>query len=102
MSLLDELKIHELIRNVRIYNSGLTTNVDFPDDEILDFLVNDVKDVFNIPDSVYDSRNLVKYPVSEGLVEEVESQIAEVCGTSQNPEKHQCEVKFGIKSKLRI
>ncbi len=65
LSILDELQIHELVRNVRIY-----TNSD--DDGILDFLVNDRRDIGAYPDSIYDSKTLVRYNVTRGDVMSVQ------------------------------
>ena len=58
LSILDELEIHELTRNVRIYNEG--------DDGILDFLVNERPDIGGYPDALYDSNTLTRYNVSKG------------------------------------
>ena len=58
LSILDELEIHKLIRNVRIH-------VD-TDDDILDFLLNDRKDFESYPDALYDSENLNRYNLSRG------------------------------------
>ena len=58
LSILDELEIHELIRNVKIH-------VDTEDD-ILDFLVNDRKDLESYPDALYDSETLNRCNVSRG------------------------------------
>ena len=63
LSILDELEIHELIRNVRIH-------VD-TDDSILDFLVNDRKDLESYPDALYDSETLTRYNVSRGDIASV-------------------------------
>ena len=60
LSILDELEIHELTRNVRIYNEG--------DDGILDFLVNERQDIGGYPDALYDSKTLTRYNVSRGDV----------------------------------
>ena len=60
LSILDELVIHELTRNVRIYNEG--------DDGILDFLVNERQDIGGYPDALYDSKTLTRYNVSRGEV----------------------------------
>ena len=61
LSILDELDIHELIRNVMIY-------IDDEDDGILDFLVNERIDVFDYPDALYSSKSLKVYSVSVGSV----------------------------------
>ena len=64
LSVLDELVIHDLIRNVQVYNEG-------EDDGVLDFLVNDRRDLFNIPDALYSSKTFTRYNVSTGDVESV-------------------------------
>ena len=61
LSILDELEIHELIRNVRIYDSE-------DDDGILDFLVNERIDFQTYPDALYSSSNLARYNVSAGEI----------------------------------
>ena len=61
LSILDELEIHELIRNVRIYNSS-------EEDDVLDFLVNELNDAFAYPDVLYSSKSLEHYNVSSGVV----------------------------------
>ena len=61
LSILDELEIHELIRNVRIYGTS-------EDDEVLDFLVNDMNDAFAYPDMLYSSKSLDYYNVTVGGV----------------------------------
>ena len=61
LSVLDELEIHELIRNVRIYGTS-------EDDEVLDFLVNERNDAFVYPDMLYSSKSLEHYNVSVGVV----------------------------------
>ena len=61
LSILDELEIHELIRNVRIYGTS-------EDDEVLDFLVNEHNDAFVYPDMLYSSKSLEHYNVSVGVV----------------------------------
>ena len=61
LSILDELEIHELIRNVRIYGTS-------EDDEILDFLVNERNDAFVYPDMLYSSKSLDHYNVSVGVI----------------------------------
>ena len=66
LSILDELEIHELIRNVRIYDTS-------EDDEVLDFLVNDVNDAFAYPDMLYSSKSLDHYNVTTGVVLSVRS-----------------------------
>ena len=62
LSLLDELDIHELIRNVMIYSD--------PDenDGILDFLVNERDDFLAYPDTLYSSKTLQSYNVSAGTI----------------------------------
>ena len=64
LSILDELEIHELIRNVRIFGEG--------DDGIQDFLVNERRDIEDFPDALYDSATLTRYNVSRGEVESVQ------------------------------
>ena len=61
LSILDELEIHELIRNVRMYN-------DKEKDGILDFLVNEHIDFFDYPDALYSSKTLTQYSVNVGVV----------------------------------
>ena len=61
LSILDELQIHELVRNVKIYSEN-------DDDEILDFLVNERRDIGAFPDGLYDSKTLIRYNVSRGAV----------------------------------
>ncbi len=61
LSILDELEIHELIRNVRMYN-------DKEEDGVLDFLVNERNDFFEYPDALYSSKTLTRYRVSVGVV----------------------------------
>lgn len=61
LSILDELEIHELIKNVMIYNSS-------EDDGIQDFLVNDRNDYLAYPDALCHSNTLQKYNVSIGTV----------------------------------
>ena len=62
LSILDELKIHELIRNVLIYSNPEE------DDGILDFLVNERNDFLAYPDALYSSKTLKRYNVSAGTV----------------------------------
>ena len=62
LSILDELEIHELIRNVMIYSDPNE------DDGILDFLVNDRNDLLAYPDALYSSKTLQSYNVSVGTV----------------------------------
>ena len=59
LSVLDELEIHELIRNVLIYQED-------ENDGILDFLVNDVSDLSGYPDALYNSKIFTRYNVSIG------------------------------------
>ncbi|XP_065905004.1 uncharacterized protein [Dysidea avara] len=66
LSILDELEIHELIRNVRIYNSP-------EDDGVLDFLVNELDDLPAFPDALYSSKTLERYNVSGGTILSVSS-----------------------------
>ena len=66
LSILDELEIHELIRNVRIYNSP-------EDDGVLDFLVNELDDLLAFPDALYSSKTLERYNVSVGTILSVRS-----------------------------
>ena len=80
LSILDELEIHELIRNVRIYGTS-------EDDEVLDFLVNEVNDAFVYPDMLYSSKSLEHYNVSTGLVlsaRSVSTHLLEVRTASNN------------------
>lgn len=65
LSLLDELEIHELIRNVKLYNP---VKPEDRLDDVLDFLINQRKDVNRVPDAIVDSRNLSFTPVFEGNV----------------------------------
>ncbi len=90
LSLLDELVIHELIRNVRIYAVGGGV-----DDGVLDFLANDRKDASVVPDALYDSRDLARRPVEFGDFDEDKSTAASeirLCSGMENPETHDCEV----------
>ena len=64
LSVLDELVIHDLIRNVVIYQEDES-------DGVLDFLVNDLTDLFDIPDALYSSKTLTRYNVSEGAIESI-------------------------------
>ena len=64
LSILDELEIHELTRNVRIYNED--------DDGILDFLANEQQDIGAYPDALYDSKTLTRYNVSEGEISSIQ------------------------------
>ena len=66
LSILDELEIHELIRNVRIYNLP-------EDDGVLDFLVNELDDFLAFPDALYSSKTLERYNVSVGTILSVRS-----------------------------
>ena len=78
LSVLDDLQIHELIRNVEIYISGES-------DDILDFLVNDRDDRLAYPDTLYSSRTLERYNVSVGSVLSVQSvSLTLVARTSAN------------------
>ena len=65
LSILDELEIHELVRNVRIYSET-------DDDSILDFLVNEQRDIGAYPDGLYDSKTLTRHNVSRGEVTSVQ------------------------------
>jgi len=60
------LEIHELIRNVRIYNSP-------EDDGVLEFLVNELDDLLAFPDALYSSKTLERYNVSIGTILSVNS-----------------------------
>ena len=62
LSVLDELVIHDLIRNVVVYQEE-------ENDGVLDFLVNDFIDLFDIPDALYSSKTFTRYNVSEGDIE---------------------------------
>jgi hypothetical protein len=66
LSILDELEIHELIRNVKIYGNE-------EDDGVLDFLVNDRNDYMEYPDGLYSSKSLQMYNVSVGDIVSVRS-----------------------------
>ena len=66
LSILDELEIHELIRNVRTYNSS-------EDDGVLDFLVNELDDLLAFPDALYSCKSLERYNVSVGTILSVRS-----------------------------
>ena len=66
LSILDELEIHELIRSVKIYGTS-------EDDEVLDFLVNELNDAFTYPDMLYSSKSLYHYNVTVGVVLSVRS-----------------------------
>ena len=61
LSVLDDLQIHELIRNVVIYISS-------EDDGVPDFLVNDQDDYLAYPDALYSSKTLQRYNVSVGTI----------------------------------
>ena len=67
LSVLDELVIHDLIRNVVVYQ-------DEEDDGILDFLVNDFIDLFDIPDALYSSKSFTRYNVSVGEIQSLSPQ----------------------------
>ena len=62
LSLLDQLEIHELIRNVMIYSDPSEN------DEILDFLVNEQDDFLAYPDILYSSKTLQSYNVTTGTI----------------------------------
>ena len=68
LSVLDDLQIHELIRNVMIYTTS-------EEDEIPDFLVNDQHDYLAYPDALYSSKTLQQYTVSVGTVLSVQMNI---------------------------
>ena len=68
LSILDDLQIHELIRNVEMYTST-------EDDGILDFLVNDRSDFLAYPDALYSSSTLERYNVSAGVVLSVQANL---------------------------
>ena len=61
LSILDDLQIHELIRNVRIYDGN-------EEDGVLDFLVNEVDDLLAYPDALYSSKSLERYNISVGTI----------------------------------
>ena len=61
LSILDELEIHELIRNIRIYDTS-------EEDGVLDFLANELDDLLAYPDALYSSKSLERYNVSIGTV----------------------------------
>ena len=62
LSVLDELVIHDLIRNVQIFQEG-------ENDGVLDFLVNDESDLYNFPDALYSTKTFTRYNVSTGIIE---------------------------------
>ena len=66
LSVLDDLQIHELIKNVDMYTPN-------EEDGIMDFLVNDRDDFLAYPDGLYSSRSLERYNVSVGAVLSVNS-----------------------------
>ncbi len=68
LSVLDDLQIHELIRNVMIYTSN-------EEDGIPDFLVNDRDDYLAYPDTLYSSKTLQQYNVSIGTILSVQMNI---------------------------
>ena len=72
LSILDELEIHELIRNVMIYSESNEN------DGILDFLVNDRNDLLAYPDALYSSKTLQRYNVSVGTVVSVHTITSDV------------------------
>ena len=65
LSILDELEIHELIRNIMIHSDSNE------DDGILDFLVNERNDFLAYPDALYSSKTLQRYNVSAGMIHSV-------------------------------
>ena len=75
LSILDELEIHELIRNIMIYDSD-------EEDGILDFLVNERKDFLEYPDALYSSKTLQRYNVSAGTVLSVHACTQSACTSS--------------------
>ena len=80
LSILDELEIHELIRNIRIYGTS-------EEDGVLDFLVNELDDLLAYPDALYSSKSLERYNVSIGTIHSLRSTAAnllEVRATSNN------------------
>ena len=80
LSILDELEIHELIRNIRMYDTS-------EEDGVLDFLVNELDDLLAYPDALYSSKSLERYNVSIGTVHSLGSTAAnllEVRTTSSN------------------
>ncbi len=88
LSLLDELEIHELVRNVKLFGGDGGD----ADDGVLDFLVNDVMDAEGEPEAVYDSRDLTRADVGFGSFDEgrsVEAQVMPVCADSA---QQGCEV----------
>ena len=64
LSILDELRTHQLVKNIMMYNRE-------EDDGILDFLVNGRDDYLDYPDALYSSRTLQKYNVSIGSIQSV-------------------------------
>lgn len=80
LSVLDDLEIHELIRNVDMYTAS-------EEDGVLDFLANDYDDLLAYPDVLYSSRNLQRYNVSVGTVDSLQMNLQEqvlVVTTSSN------------------
>ena len=80
LSILDELEIHELIRNIRIYGTS-------EEDGVLDFLVNELDDLLAYPDALYSSKSLERYNVSVGSVlslRNITANLLEVRTTSSN------------------
>ena len=75
LSLIDDLQIHDLIGNVKLYN----VNPDEDFDDTLDFLTNDVEDMSHMPDHVYSSNDLSVFPVKVGIVNMISSSLEEVC-----------------------
>jgi len=68
LSLVSGAKLHELIKSIRVYKSGL-------DDGINDFLVNEVQDVKERPDAIYMSQGNVVLDVFGADAGEFENQI---------------------------
>ena len=75
LSLIDNLQIHDLISNVKLFN--IEANDAF--DEVLDFLTNDIEDEFNTPDHVYSSNDLSVYPVEVGHIDYITSNLENIC-----------------------
>ena len=75
LNLIDELRVHELIANVKLFN--VQPDDDF--DDVLDFLTNDVEDILNLPDHVYSSDDLNAIPVEIGQVDHISSHSEEIC-----------------------
>ncbi|XP_068215745.1 uncharacterized protein [Palaemon carinicauda] len=67
LSMIDNLETHELIQSVLIPGED--------EDDTLDFLVNDDKDLYQIPDRLYSSKDMSDKPVYTGIVHKLSSQV---------------------------